>query len=271
MKKTLIFIFTLTISLNGIAHKKNKKIEFPIPIEKKWKDYNPGYVNFKDKSPESEGSKIYHTIIKNPEPYIQENAIRVLQTLYDNPQDKNIPKLKVIHYIIKDYDGISEENGHGNQVRILYSTRWIEQSFANNDTAKVDYETRGVLYHELTHAYQLNPKNCGTYEDGGEYWCFIEGMADAVRLACGCFEQDFQSNDRPRGGTWRSGYRITGYFLFWLQQNKDKNFLKKFNHSAVELETWSWDAAMKHVLGNRPENGVDALWNEYLKAISKKN
>ena len=63
---------------------------------------------------------------------------------------------------------------------------------------------------------------------------------------------------------------MAGYFLWWIQQTKDKNFLRKFNRSAAELDTWSWDAAMKHVLGNKPENGVEALWDEYRKAIGEK-
>ena len=63
---------------------------------------------------------------------------------------------------------------------------------------------------------------------------------------------------------------MAGYFLYWLQLNKDKNFIRKFNASAAELDPWSWDAAMKHVLGDKPENGVEALWDEYLHAIGDK-
>ena len=252
------------------AQLKENKYHSPIKVEKKWKKYNPGEVEFTDKAPETEGSKIYHRIIPNPIPYIQENALRVLQTLYYGPKDKNIPQLKHIYYSLIDQDGVSWKYGGGDHVGVCYTTGWIEKSFKGQDTMRLDYETRGVLYHELTHAYQLEPKGCGTYGDGGEYWCFIEGMADAVRLTCGCFEQDFNSKDRPKGDSWRKGYRVTGYFLYWLQQNKDKNFLRKFNASANEINPWSWDAAMKHVLGDKPENGVDALWDEYLHAIGDK-
>jgi hypothetical protein len=92
-------------------------------------------------------------------------------------------------------------------------------------------------------------------------------LADAVRVACGCFNQDFSSKDRTRGDSWRKGYRVTGYFLYWLSLNKDKDFIRKFNRSAVELKPWSWDKAMKHILGDKPENTTDALWNEYIKAV----
>ena len=35
-----------------------------------WSDYNVGKILFEDKSPESEGSRIYHSLIPNPEEYI---------------------------------------------------------------------------------------------------------------------------------------------------------------------------------------------------------
>lgn len=255
--------------INVQAKNEEGKYHAPIKIERKWKNYHPGNVRFVDKAPKSEGSQIYHRLIPHPVEYIQENARRVLQTLYYGPKDKNVPNIDLIHYTLEDYKGVSGKSGSGSYVHIAYSTRWIESSFKNGDAARVDYETRGVLYHELTHAYQLEPKNCGTYNEGGEFWCFIEGMADAVRISCGCFEQDFQSKDRPRAETWRKGYRVAGYFLYWIQQTKDKNFLRKFNASAAELDTWSWDAAMKHVLGDKPENGVEALWKEYRTAIGE--
>ena len=67
-----------------------------------------------------------------------------------------------------------------------------------------------------------------------------------------------------------TGYRVTGYFLYWLSLNKDKDFIRKFNRTAVEIDPWSWDAAMKKILGDKPENTTDALWDEYQKAIGDK-
>ena len=270
MRKIFFLLFAAAFSVSSYAQLKVNKYHEPIKVEKKWLNYDPGEVVFRDEAPQTEGSKIYHSIIPNPTPYIQENARRVLQTLYYGPKDKNIPKIKTINYSLVNQDGISWKYGGGDMVGVCYTTGWIEKSFQNNDTMRLDYETRGVLYHELTHAYQLNPQGCGRYEDGGENWCFIEGLADGVRVACGCFDQDFKSKDRPRAESWRKGYRVAGYFLYWLQLNKDKNFLRKFNASAAELNPWSWDKAMKHVLGDKPENGVEELWTEYLHAIGDK-
>lgn len=268
--KQLFLLLALASFCLGVQAKGKEKVHKPIKIEKQWKDYNPGKINFFDKSPDTEGSKIYHEIVKDKDKYITENALRVLQTLYYGPDDPNIPKIKDIYYTIEKYDGISEKSGWGDNVAIRYSTNWIEKSYNEGGKDKLDYETRGVIYHELTHAYQLSPMGCGRYDGKSVNWSFIEGLADAVRVACGCFEQDFTSKDRPRNDRarkWESGYRISGYFIYWLQQNKDPEFIKKFNASAAELYPWSWDAACRHILGDNPENYVANLWKEYKKAI----
>ena len=68
------------------------KYHEPIKIEKKWRKYNPGKINFSIQSPETEGAKIYTNIVKDPDTYITENARRVLQTLYFSPKD-SIPNI----------------------------------------------------------------------------------------------------------------------------------------------------------------------------------
>lgn len=88
-----------------------------------------------------------------------------------------------------------------------------------------------------------------------------------MRVACGCFNQDFASKDRPRGGNWMSGYRQTGYFLYWLSLNKDKDFIRKFNRTAIDVVPWSWDEAMYSILGRDEKNSVKNLWAEYMAAV----
>ena len=104
MKRTLTLIVAAAFAIGSQAQAiyKATKYHAPIKVEKKWKGYNPGDVEFHDEAPFSEGSKIYHNIIPNPAPYIQENALRVLQTLYWGPKDPNVPRLKRIVYTIKD-------------------------------------------------------------------------------------------------------------------------------------------------------------------------
>lgn len=95
-----------------------------------------------------------------------------------------------------------------------------------------------------------------------EVWAFIEGMADAVRVANGGFDGP---NARPKGGNYMDGYRTAGYFFVWLRDNKDPEFLRKFNRSTLEVIPWSFDGAIKHVLGD--EYNIDELWHEYQVAV----
>lgn len=229
-----------------------------------WKDYFVGNILFEDKAPESAGSKIYKNIISNPDAYISEQARTVLNTLYYSPADSIVPVYN-LHYTLEDIDGISAKGGGAGEITIFYSTRHIEKSFINNDTAKVFFETRGVLLHELTHAYQLEPQGVGSYGTNKVFWAFIEGMADAVRVANGGFNGEA---DRPKGGNYMNGYRHAGYFFVWIQDNKDPEFLRKFNRSTLEVIPWSFDGAIKHVLGE--EYTTDKLWEEYQVAVGDK-
>lgn len=229
-----------------------------------WKDYSMGRILFNDKAPQSEGSRIYHQLIPDAEAYIRRQACDVLHTLYHGPSD-HITPVHHLYYTLKDTDGISAKSGDNGEISIFYSTRHIEKSFKNNDKSKVYFETRGILLHELTHAYQLKPQGIGSYEKNRVFWAFIEGMADAVRIANGGFHGE---TDRPKGGNYMDGYRYAGYFFVWLRDNKDPEFLRKFNRSTLEVIPWSFDGAIKHVLGKQYD--VDELWNEYQVALGDK-
>ncbi len=231
-------------------------------INPAWNTYNVGEIIFEDKAPETEGSKIYHAIISDPKSYIEEKARIVLNTLYFSPED-SIPHCNQIHYTLEDSEGISAKGGGNGFVSIFYSTRHIEKSFVNNDTTKLHYETTGVLLHELTHAFQLEPQGIGSYGTNKTNWAFIEGMADAVRVDNGYFGP----NDRPKGGNYMDGYRHCGFFLVWLKNEKakDPDFLRKFNRTALEVIPWSFDGAIKKVMGE--QYNIDDLWAEYMKAM----
>ena len=56
-----------------------------------------------------------------------------------------------------------------------------------------------------------------------------------------------------------------GYFFVWLRDNKDPEFLRKFNRSTLEVVPWSFDGAIKHVLGE--QYNIDELWKEYQLAM----
>jgi hypothetical protein len=254
MKKSFIIV-----ALGLVAVACGTKETTPVDA---WQNYNVGEIVFEDEAVGTRGSEIYHTLIADPEAYIAEQARVVLSTLYNSPED-SIQTVSKIRYTLEDTDGISAKGGGGGNVHIYYSARYVESQYEPEQNAeKMLFETRGVLLHELTHAYQLEPQGVGTYGDNPVNWAFIEGMADAVRVANGGFEG---SDARPRGGNYMDGYRTTGYFLVWLRDNKEPDFLWKFNQSALEVIPWSFDGAVKHILGKQYD--IDSLWHEYQLAM----
>lgn len=253
MKKNFLYGLFLLAGLTACSMKST-------PATSVWDGYDVGRIEFEDKAAGTKGSEIYHSIIADPQAYIAEQARTVLATLYKSPAD-SIASVKTIHYTLEDVDGISAKGGGNGHVSIFYSTRHVEGAFEGENTEKVLFETRGVLLHELTHAYQLEPQGIGSYGTNRVFWAFIEGMADAVRVANGGFGPDA----RPKGGNYMDGYRTTGYFFVWLRDNKDPDFLYKFNKSTLEVIPWSFDGAIKHVLGE--EYDIDSLWKEYQIAV----
>lgn len=227
-----------------------------------WSTYDVGKVEFRNLSPETEGAKLYAQIVPYPEQFIQECARQVLKTLYFSPAD-SIPDVKLIIYILKSYDGVSAKSGNPPSITITYSTDWVEKSYKGNMDTLVR-ENRGVLWHELTHGFQLEPQGIGTYGTNKTFWAFIEGMADAVRYVNGGFTLD----DRPKGGHYTDGYRTTGFFLAWLKQTKDPDFLRKFNRSTLDVIPWSFQGAIQYSLGE--EYDIDRLWEEYMVAMGDK-
>lgn len=230
-------------------------------VDPKWRNFQFPEIEFTNMAQGTEGSDIYKRIVPDAVPFIQQHALWVAQTLYWSDQD-SIPNIEKIKYTLEDKDGISAKGGQPPVINIFYSSRWVEKSELAQGDEKVLYETRGVLYHELTHGFQLEPQGIGGYKQGTEFWVFIEGMADAVRFHNGFFPV----SDRKPGGSWMDGYRKTGYFLEWLTC-KDPDFLRKFNKSALEIIPWSFDKAMKHVLGE--QHTTDSLWSEYQDFLIK--
>ena len=285
MKRTLTLIVAaaFTIGSQAQAIYKATKYHAPIKVEKKWKGYNPGDVEFHDEAPFSEGSKIYHNIIPNPAPYIQENALRVLQTLYWGPKDPNVPRLKRIVYTIKDYNGISEKYGSGDYVGIRYSTNWIERCFAGNDTLRLDYETRGVLYHELTHAYQLSPEGCGQYDGKSDtkwtdymletghmerHTVGVEGGNDRAKFYTSLSYTD--NNGIVKGdkdifrrlvGQINAEYKVKDWMTVGVNTTIDRNIRRSVSESSTTSESVMGDVIRNHgVVQVSPSQSFTMIW-----------
>ena len=228
----------------------------------KWKAFQLPKVNFETPNPNSRGSMLYHAIVKDPIELIAIQSRRVLDLLYFSPDEPLIPRRDEITYRLEDYDGVSYFWSGGNCSGIALSNQYVDQYYTLNGVKALVAENKGVLSHELTHSFQLSPQGVGDYGTSQVFHACIEGMADAVRVLSGGFPN---KSDRPTGGSYLDSYRYTGFFIAWLVQNKDKDFLRKFNLSTQHVIPWSFDGAIKYALGEA--YNVDDLWTEYLKAM----
>lgn len=228
-------------------------------LKKGWEDFKYPGVNFQSLDPGTEGSKIYHMLVQNPDEYVKYHTQKVAEILYFSTAD-SIVDVEQIDYTLKDYNGVSAKGGGSPYINIVYSTQHIEKS-AKESLYKLDFETRGVLYHELTHGYQYEPKGIGNYGNNKTFWACIEGIADAVRAEAGLFDM----STRKPGGNWMDGYRTTGFFIQWLT-TKDPDAIRKFHRTAKELDVWSFDGAIKKVFG--PEASIEGMWNEYQEYLT---
>ncbi len=229
-------------------------------VLEEWNRFNYPEVAFEVLDPQTKGAGLYEQLVQDADAYIKYHALKVAEILFHSAKD-SMNKVEQIRYQIKDYEGISAKSGQPPVVSIVYSTRHIENS-ALESMFKLDYETRGVLFHELVHAYQFEPKGIGTYSTNREFWACIEGLADAVRTEAGFFNVE---DSRHPGGHWLDGYRTTGFFLQWLT-TKDPDAIRKFHLTVRDLPVWSFDGAMKQVFG--PDSGIETLWSEYQEYLT---
>ena len=235
---------------------------FYTDIRENWNDFLSPKIDFRIESLETEGADIYQKMVQNPEEYIAYHARKVAEILYFSDKD-SIMDVQKITYVVRDFDGISYKAGGNGRVRVDYSTRWIEHA-AKESYFSFDKETRGVLYHELTHGYQYEPHGIGNYGNNKANWACIEGIADAVRAEAGLFDM----RTRRPGGHWLDGYRTTGFFIQWLK-TKDTDAIRKFHQSVAHLDPWSFDGAIKYVFGE--EHTIESMWEEYQGFLEAEN
>lgn len=226
----------------------------------KWTDFNYPDVDFEVLDPDTKGASVYSDLVQDPDEYIRYHARKVAEILFYTAKD-TMNDVQKIRYTLKDYDGVSAKDGNPPVISIVYSTQHIEKS-AEESLYKLDFETRGVLYHELVHAYQFEPKGIGSYSTNKTFWACIEGLADAVRAQAGYFDM----STRKPGGHWMDGYRTTGFFIQWLT-TKDPDAIRKFHETVRDLEVWSFDKAIKRVFGE--EYSIEGMWSEYQTFLAK--
>jgi hypothetical protein len=178
-------------------------------------------------------------------------ALGVVQTLYHTPSE--VPAFSTLVLRIENWNdnpgGVASKSGSPPRITVRVNALHLVR--VRDAGGNVANEVKGVLYHEMTHAYQ--------HARSGVESSAIEGIADTVRFMNGFIPV---SNRRP-GGSWTSSYQTTGFFLAWLQQVKGySNFVHDFNQQAKPgtAGTWSWQSAIANTTGGQ---NVQTLWNEY--------
>jgi hypothetical protein len=125
------------------------------------------------------------------------------------------------------------------------SAEWVTKKAPN------DY---GMVVHELTHVVQ-------DYQGKGEGW-LTEGIADYIRDRH--FEPGVRHHQiKPDKSSYRDGYGPAATFLIWLEEQKDKDIVRKLNIASHDGKYSP--ALFKEYCGAE----LDDLWKEFAETYRK--
>jgi PKD repeat protein len=222
--------------------------------DKPWQGLNMPKVIVKIEDNHSAGSKRLQALMPNIEAEINQVTAKLVPMLYKN--FTQVPEFEQITFTLKWMDTLAYRAGDYSNMEIAFSSKYITEKLANQADEQVKYELLGVLWHELTHGYQLFPTN--GHEHPEESHAFIEGMADLIRIQAG-----FHKTRSPKPSpSWLGGYTNTGFFLAWLSE-QHPDFAYQFNATAHQLENWRFASAIEAVT-NKPLN---ELWQAYQNSL----
>jgi len=205
----------------------------------------------------SDGYKRAISVIPDFKKAINEITLGVCKQLYRNISE--VPDFEKVNFTFNWSNTLAAKGGSAAAMELWFSTKYIQNALKNEPDDAVKYELYGVLWHELTHGYQFSPSTADDqYKRGYDYFAFLEGEADLVRINAG-----FHKTRHPDLGIdnhkYLSGYTTTGFFLKWIVDNYDEDFIYKFNASVKSIKPWSYKAVFQQIL----QKDVDSLWLEY--------
>lgn len=140
---------------------------------------------------------------------------------------------------------------------------------ANGGSAdKAIFELRGVLAHELVHAYQWDG-SAAVGSVRGPQLCpsgLIEGIADYVRMKVGFSAALWvrPMGDKPwnrqdwLNTPWDKGQAVTGWFLLWLEDNFGKDAVPRINMK-LGMDGYHEDVFWTELFGKT----ITELWSQY--------
>lgn len=207
----------------------------------------------------------------------------VLSSIYNSTVDAGQQPVSWIKCILgkMDYSGaVAYVSGDSEGPLMRLSSEYVEQvSTGAVSMEDATFEIRGVLIHEFSHLVQK------TGAVGSNQPSCIEGMADAIRSACGgvtdanrisgalnagvYYDENRKSGDTPCPYVWQMPYGTSGYFMNWLR-TYDGDFLRKMTITIEKMGSqWSLEKAVQYILGENYK--MEDLWNEYIEDAKSEN
>lgn len=207
----------------------------------------------------------------------------VLSSIYNSTVDAGQQPVSWIKCILgkMDYPGaVAYVSGDSEGPLMRLSSEYVEQvSTGAVSMEDATFEIRGVLIHEFSHLVQK------TGAVGSNQPSCIEGMADAIRSACGgvtdanrisgalnagvYYDENRKSGDIPCPYVWQMPYGTSGYFMNWLR-TYDGDFLRKMTITIEKMGSqWSLEKAVQYILGENYK--MEDLWNEYIEDAKSEN
>ena len=207
----------------------------------------------------------------------------VLSSIYNSTVDAGQQPVSWIKCILgkMDYPGaVAYVSGDSEGPLMRLSSEYVEQvSTGAVSMEDATFEIRGVLIHEFSHLVQK------TGSVGSNQPSCIEGMADAIRSACGgvtdanrisgalnagvYYDENRKSGDTPCPYVWQMPYGTSGYFMNWLR-TYDGDFLRKMTITIEKMGSqWSLEKAVQYILGENYK--MEDLWNEYIEDAKSEN
>lgn len=207
----------------------------------------------------------------------------VLSSIYNSTVDAGQQPVSWIKCILgkMDYPGaVAYVSGDSEGPLMRLSSEYVEQvSTGAVSMEDATFEIRGVLIHEFSHLVQK------TGAVGSNQPSCIEGMADAIRSACGgvtdanrisgalnagvYYDENRKSGDTPCPYVWQMPYGTSGYFMNWLR-TYDGDFLRKMTITIEKMGSQrSLEKAVQYILGENYK--MEDLWNEYIEDAKSEN
>lgn len=251
---TLIFACLLPLSLSACgggstpsANAAPNATASVTPSSVTWEQAASPSLDFRNDH--SAGGELFNKLVPDPNLYLREIAQKVARTLYK--QANEVPAFSTLELHIERWEnepnGVAWKSGDPPRITVNVNAYYLEKIAAQG--VNVAEEVKGILYHEMTHAYQ---------HSNGMDLPAVEGVADTVRYLNGYIPVSF----RRAGGKWADSYKTTAFFFAWLQEKKGfGDFTVCFNQQAKPGNSgWTWNGAIASCAG---KGDTQMLWNEY--------